>query len=83
MESARTRELLPWPIIDRRRQVFRPRRSGRGEQAMVVTRLTAEMRMVRSAEDMGSRSARSDTEYMMMELMPQSCWANNSMPSSR
>jgi hypothetical protein len=73
---ARRTELHPIPAIEMRIQDFRPRMSLRGAHAVVTTMLRMLTKMLSSAEDDERRVDRRLTPYMMMELMPQSCWAN-------
>ena len=75
-DSARQRDMEPMPAMERRRQALRPILSARGAHAMVVMRLTKDIPMVRRDDLIGRRPSRRETEYIMIELTPQNCWAN-------
>ena len=70
----RSKEEVPIPAMDIRRQVFRPILSERGAHAVVMRTLRAETQTVRRAAVVGRREERRETEYMTMEFMPVSCW---------
>ncbi len=74
--KASSKALMPMPAIERSKQAFLPSLSASGENAIVATRLVAETTTMRREAVVGRRSERSETEYMMILLIPQSCWAN-------
>ena len=57
-------------------QGLRPILSDRGAQTVVMMTLRAETATVRRAAVVGRSSERRLTEYIMMLLMPVSCWAS-------
>jgi len=75
-ERARQKDIIPWPVMERRREDLRPILSESGAQAMVVRRLTMEIMIVRREEEIGRTPERSETEYIIMLFMPQNCCAH-------
>lgn len=74
--SARRMELMPIPVMLRRRQVLRPMRSGRGVQRVEIMTLRALTATVMRAAAVGRSAERMLTEYMTMLLIPVNCWAS-------
>lgn len=62
------------PAMLSNKQVLRPSLSDRGAQRTVMTRFNADTATVRRAAAVGSKAERRLTEYIMMLLMPVSCW---------
>lgn len=75
-ERARQRDMVPIPVIERSRHAFRPILSASGAHAMVVMRFTAEIMIVSSDDVIGKTPESRETEYIMIEFIPHSCWAN-------
>jgi hypothetical protein len=73
IEAPSAAELKPSPAMEMRREDLRPRMSGRGAEAVVAMRLTIEMRIVRRVAEVGKRSVRMETEYIITEFMPVNC----------
>lgn len=73
---ARSTELMPIPVMLRRRQVLRPMRSGRGVQRVEIITLSALTATVMRAAAEGRSAERMLTEYMTMLFIPVNCCAS-------